>query len=524
MAEERVLVQGSERQAPAGAVSVGPAAPDQSVQVTVVVRPRAQAPDPSNAGGATLSREEFAQRYGAAPEDVAAIERFASSFGLTVVAADLSRRSVVLSGTVKTVSAAFGTTLQRYEQNGVAFLGRTGTLSIPASLGPVVRGVHGIDSRPQARAHFRRIRRPRAASVSFTANQIGSLYGFPTDATGKGQTIALIELGGGYVPADVDKYFQGIGLATPPLISVGVDGGSNSPTGDPTSADGEVLLDIEVAGALAPGATIVVYFAPNTDQGFLDAITTAVHDATNHPTIVSISWGGPESTWTQQSLTNYDQAFADAATLGLTVTAASGDSGSSDGVADGKAHVDFPSSSPHVLGCGGTSLRGSGTTIASETVWNDGPGNGATGGGVSDVFALPSWQSGAAVPVSVNPGGRVGRGVPDVAGDADPQTGYAIVVDGQNEILGGTSAVAPLWAGLVALLNERRGSALGFINAALYAQASAFRDITQGTNGAYSAASGWDACTGLGSPNGSALEIALAAPARPSRGSSPRGA
>jgi kumamolisin len=267
-----------------------------------------------------------------------------------------------------------------------------------------------------------------------------------------------------------------------------------------------------------------VYFAPNTDQGFLDAITTAVHDATNHPTIVSISWGGPESTWTQQSLTNYDQAFADAATLGVTVTAAAGDSGSSDGVADGKAHVDFPSSSPHVLGCGGTTLRGSGVTIASETVWNEGPGNGATGGGVSDAFALPSWQNGVGVPVSVNPGGRVGRGVPDVAADADPQTGYAIVVDGRNEILGGTSAVAPLWAGLVALLNERRGSALGFINAALYAHASAFRDITQGTNGAYSAGSGWDACTGLGSPNGSALEVALAVPARPSRGASRRGA
>jgi kumamolisin len=524
MAEERVLVQGSERQAPAGAVSVGPAAPDQPIQVTIVVRPRAKPPDPASTAGVALSREEFAQRYGAAPDDVAAVERFASSFGLTVVAADLNRRSVVVSGTVKTVSAAFGATLHRYEQNGVAFLGRTGALSIPASLGPVVRGVHGIDNRPQARAHFRHIRRPHAASVSFTADQIGKLYGFPTDATGKGQTIALIELGGGYVPSDVDKYFRGLGLATPPLISVGVDGGSNSPTGDPTSADGEVLLDIEVAGALAPGATIVVYFAPNTDSGFLDAITTAVHDATNRPTIVSISWGGPESTWTQQSLTNYDQAFADAATLGVTVTAAAGDSGSSDGVTDGRAHVDFPSSSPHVLGCGGTSLRGSGITIASETVWNDGAGNGATGGGVSDAFALPSWQSGAGVPVSANPGGRVGRGVPDVAGDADPQTGYAIVVDGKNEILGGTSAVAPLWAGLVALLNERRGSALGFINAALYAHATAFRDITQGTNGAYSAASGWDACTGLGSPNGSALEIAFAGPARPGRGASRRGA
>ena len=269
------------------------------------------------------------------------------------------------------------------------------------------------------------------------------------------------------------------------------------------------MLDIEVAGAVAPGARIVVYFAPNTDQGFLDAITTAIHDTTNAPTIVSISWGGAESTWTQQSLTNYDQALGEAAALGVTVMVASGDSGSSDGVSDGKAHVDFPASSPNVLACGGTSVRASGTTIASETVWNDGASGGSTGGGISDVFPLPSWQANAGIPPSANAGGRVGRGVPDVAGDADPETGYAIVVDGQNEIFGGTSAVAPLWAGLVALLNQHRGTSLGFVNPELYAHPSALHDITSGTNGAYTAKAGWDACTGLGSPNGTALEAAL---------------
>jgi kumamolisin len=230
------------------------------------------------------------------------------------------------------------------------------------------------------------------------------------------------------------------------------------------------------------------------------------------PTVVSISWGGPESTWTQQARSALDQAFADAAQLGVTVCVAAGDSGSSDGVGDGKAHVDFPASSPHALACGGTTLRtttASGQAgIASETVWNE-SGDGATGGGISDAFALPTWQSAAGVPPSANDG-HVGRGVPDVAGDADPATGYQVRIDGTTTVIGGTSAVAPLWAALVALLNQHRGTALGFVNPLLYAHPDAFRDVTSGTNGAYAARSGWDACTGLGSPNGAKLLAALA--------------
>jgi kumamolisin len=301
------------------------------------------------------------------------------------------------------------------------------------------------------------------------------------------------------------------------VSSVSVDGAANAPTGDPNSADGEVALDIEVAGALAPGAKIVAYFGPNTDQGFLDAITTAIHDTTNAPSIVSISWGGPESTWTAQALSSFDAAFADAATLGITVCVAAGDNGSSDGVTDGEAHVDFPASSPHVLACGGTSLAASGATIESETVWNDGSQGGATGGGISGTFGLPAWQQNAGVPPSVNPGAPVGRGVPDVAGNADPQTGYVTLVDGQSGVIGGTSAVAPLWAALTALLNEQSGASLGFLNAQLYAQTTSLNDITVGNNGAYSAGPGWDACTGLGSPNGTLLAASLSpAPSAPS--------
>jgi kumamolisin len=294
------------------------------------------------------------------------------------------------------------------------------------------------------------------------------------------------------------------------VTAVSVDGASNQPVGDPNSADGEVLLDIEVVGAIATQAKIAVYFAPNTDQGFLDAITTAVHDNLRKPSVVSISWGGAESTWTAQSFTAYDQAFQDAGLLGVTVCCASGDDGSTDNVTDGAAHVDFPASSPNVLACGGTRLESSGGKITSEVVWNEGTGNGASGGGVSDQFPLPAYQAGAKVPVSVNPSHFQGRGVPDVAGDADPATGYQIHVDGQDAVFGGTSAVAPLWAALIALINQQLGKPVGFLNTALYAKGtSGLTDITSGTNGAYQAGPGWDACTGWGSPSGQALLAAL---------------
>jgi kumamolisin len=231
--------------------------------------------------------------------------------------------------------------------------------------------------------------------------------------------------------------------------------------------------------------------------------------------VISISWGGPESSWTTQALGALDQSFADAASLGVTVCVACGDNGSGDGVGDGRAHVDFPASSPHALACGGTRLEAARGSITAETVWNEATG-GATGGGVSQVFDLPAWQQAAGVPTSANGDGRVGRGVPDVAGDADPTTGYQVRVDGREVTVGGTSAVAPLWAALVALLNQRRGTPLGQLNPELYAASAeqAFRDITVGSNAlpgtpGYSAGPGWDACTGLGSPDGQALLTAL---------------
>ncbi|MGH9407951.1 MAG: S53 family peptidase [Vicinamibacterales bacterium] len=516
MAIERFLLQGSERAPHPGAQPAGAPDPSQFIEASIVLRRKA--PLDLSTETQPIARDEFAARYGADPRDVERVEAFARQFDLHIVAVDLGRRIVVVGGTVAMMNEAFGTSLALYQGERGVFRGRSGPLYLPVDLQAAVVAVLGLDNRPQARMRCRR-HRPivpsAAASASYAPPQVAAFYQFPTSVTGAGQTIAIIELGGGYKAADLTAYFDGLRLATPSVTAVSVDGARNAPTGDPNGPDGEVLLDVEIAGAIAKGAKMAVYFAPNTDQGFLDAITTAVHDTTRRPTIVSISWGGPESTWTPQAMTSYDDAFQDAAALGVTVCCASGDGGSGDGVTDGHAHVDFPASSPHVLACGGTHVASAKGALSGEVVWNDGASGGATGGGVSEVFALPAFQHDAGVPVSVNASHFKGRGVPDVAGDADPASGYQVRVDGQDVVYGGTSAVAPLWSALVALLNESRGAPLGYLNPTLYPiGAQACRDITSGNNGAYSAAIGWDACTGLGSPNGAALAQLLGAATR----------
>jgi kumamolisin len=508
MAKEKVELKGSRRQPPSGTEVVGTPASDEIIQLTVVVRHRNPLPPPGTAPA--VSREQFAQTYGADPADVQKLADFAAAEGLTVVSTDLARRSVGLSGTVAQMTRAFGAELKLYRENNRTFRGRTGSLSIPADLSEIIEGVFGFDQRQQARTRFR-IRNsaigPLAAqATSYTPPQVAQLYQFPQGATGAGQTIAIIELGGGYQDSDLSTFFSNLGINTPTVTAISVDSATNQPTGNPNSADAEVLLDIEVSGAVAPGAAIAVYFAPNTNQGFLDAVTTAIHDQNTNPNVISISWGGAESTWTSQAMQSFDQAFQDAVALGVMVCTASGDDGSDDDQTDGQAHVDFPSSSPNVLSCGGTTLESTNGTIQSETVWNDGSGNGASGGGVSEIFPLPTYQQSANVPVSVNTG-FVGRGVPDVAGDADPDTGYQVEVDGQAIVVGGTSAVAPLWAALIALLNQQLGKSVGFLNNSIYGAlaSTGFHDIVSGNNGAYSAGRGWDACTGWGSPIGTSL-------------------
>jgi kumamolisin len=514
----KILLKGSERVAVSGSRVVGPANPAERLEVSVLLRRRGQQAMQARVAGlatgkrvAHLSKEDFAREHGADPADIARIRAFATASGLSVVQEHAARRTVILSGTVAQFTAAFGIQLHHMSHAGGTYRGRTGGIYLPAEWDGVVDAILGLDNRPQARPHFR-TRRPLGnifrhalAPVSFTPPEVAALYDYPA-GTGAGQCVALVELGGGYRPADLSTYFSGLDLTAPMVTAVSVDHAANSPTGDGDGPDGEVMLDIEVVGAIAPGARIAVYFAPNTDAGFLDAITTAIHDTNNDPSVLSISWGGAESTWTSQAMTAMDDAFQAAATMGITVCVAAGDGGSSDGVSGGGEHVDFPASSPHVLACGGTNLKANQSQIAGESVWNDGASGGATGGGISSFFALPQWQSG--LKALTTQGATVAltmRGVPDVAGDADPETGYDVRVDGSDTVIGGTSAVAPLWAALIARINATTGKSAGFVNPMLYPEARACRDVTVGNNGDYAAQPGWDACTGLGSPKGSVL-------------------
>lgn len=503
------LLPGSEQTCPPGARCVGKADPSARFEVTLVVRQPAQdafarhleALHDVTRRPPALTREAYAAQYSAAADDFAAVEQFAASEGLQVVRRDAAQRTIVLSGTVAQFNHAFEIDLQKIEHEGKSYRGRVGPVHLPQHLKTVVDAVLGLEDLPLARTHFRL--RPAARSAAgFTPLELASIYQFPAGA-GKGQAIALIELGGGVKTSDLTTYFSQLGVTPPQVTAVSVDQATNSPTGDPNGPDGEVTLDVEITGAIAPEAHIVLYFAPNTEAGFFNAVSAAVHDTTHRPTVISISWGGPEAAWTRQSLDAFDRALQAAAAMGVTVCAASGDSGSSGSPGNGSPQVDFPASSPHVLACGGTRLHASANRRDAESVWNDGAGGGASGGGVSAAFALPSWQEGLQVTAADGTSQALTqRGVPDVAGDASPASGYDVVVDAQATIVGGTSAVAPLWAGLIARLNASLGKPLGYLNPILYQHPGVLNDITQGDNGEFSAAPGWDACTGLGSPNG----------------------
>jgi kumamolisin len=497
-----------------GAHRVGTVDPDTTVEVTVYLRPRRGAPtriaEDAAEPAPMLSRSELAEARGADPGEMAAVEQFASNHGLDIIERDAPGRRLRLRAGAAAMGRAFGVDLQRFQHLEGTYRGHTGPVLLPPELSDAVVAVLGLDDRRQAETRLRHAK--DNSGVSYTPVTVGTAYGVQPGARATGVCVALIELGGGFSAGDLATYFTSLGLAEPEVEAVAVDGASNAPSGGSSGPDAEVMLDIEVVGAVANGTRIAVYFAPNTDQGFADAISAAVHDASRKPAVISISWGGPENTYTAQAVKAFEDTFTDAALAGTTVFVAAGDSGSSDGATDGLAHVDYPASSPQVVGCGGTQFHLEDGVIVTEVVWDDLPSGGATGGGVSASFPVPSWQESAGVPVSANPGQASGRGVPDVAGDADPASGYQIRVDGDDIVVGGTSAVAPLYAALAALAVAKAGEPLGFINRTLYQLGdSGFRDITEGDNGAYSAASGWDACTGLGSPKATPLIEALAA-------------
>jgi kumamolisin len=381
---------------------------------------------------------------------------------------------------------------------------------------PQVHSYVHVAKRPNVKPYFKLPRAGAAARATRDAGGGGpwnvpdlcAAYNWPTPATVPpapgGGVIAIVELDGGWLQADVQQFFSGINQSVPNITDVSVDGTQNNPNqhlndpnGDP---DGEVALDIQVAGAayyVATGqaATIRVYWA----QDIAAAVRAATHDGCD---VCSISWGADEANWESQkpgSGQDMEQAATDATAAGMIVFAASGDNDSGDGGST-PANVDLPASAPHVIGCGGTNK-----TPTSETVWNNNPGNPSgegTGGGYSTLFPLPTWQIGA-------PNGP-GRMVPDVSADADPNTGYNIVLHGAPLMgIGGTSAVAPLYAGLFASF----GAKLGWVTPQLYLNQVCFNDITQGDNGMYRAGPGPDPCTGIGSPIGTKLAQLLGHPA-----------
>lgn len=499
--------------------------PDQQVEVSLYLRSRPSDERTEESDRGHLSHEEYEERCGASQEDLDLVRQFAAEYGLRVVEASSAKRLVRLTGAAKQLNRAFGVTLMEFERRGGSHRGHYGDVHLPEHLHKIVVGVLGLDDRPMARRHARKARQiQQKAAVgpdnlppgAFTPPQIAQVYDFPPGLDGEGQCIAIIELEGGYRQEDFETYFQGLGIALPEIVAVGKN--DPGPRHKPHRANMEVALDVEVAGAVAPKAKHVLYFAEgNTGSGFVNVVNEAIQDRVHRPSVISISWGAPEVAWPERGALIMNHVVESAAALGITVLIASGDSGASEGLKDGRIAPSFPASIPSATCCGGTRLTASNSRYEGEAAW--GPPfskRGATGGGVSCYFPLPAYQREMSVPLVPKLGARPGfegRGIPDVAGVADPDTGYLIFVNGEWTVKGGTSAVAPLWAALIAIINQRLGRRVGFLNPVLYSLrgGDVLRQIISGQNGYYHAGPGWNACTGLGSPIGSALLNALEA-------------
>jgi kumamolisin len=475
-----------------------------------------------------LSEAAFAERYGAAPEELGLIAAFLRAHAITIDETNAARRTVVATGTVAQMSKAFAVTLGRYHRetrrhageaaHSETFRGREGPIHVPGELAPLIVGVFGLDNR--------RITKRNAAdppnTTRITVPNITGLYRFPANSAA-GQTIAIFSERG-YRHADIAQYYATLpaGFTVPTLTDVSVDASNNG------SADGETTQDICIAATAAPGAAVAVYFTSFSQVGWVDLVKRVVHPSAGDPvcSVLSSSFyvsnGDDLATLSAEGITvswlnAVTASFQDAAIQGVTVCIASGDTGTDSKVGDGKAHVQYPGSDPWVLSVGGTTVGNVSGATFDEWVWND--ASGATGGGVSDFFPKPPYQTATDVPLSLNDT-HAGRAMPDVAANASPASGYPMIANGLPFTGNGTSASAPLWAGLVAVLNAALGFDIGFANPAFYAAGStAFRDILANPGAAdngfnavagYPARIGWDACTGWGSPAGTRLLAALA--------------
>lgn len=472
-----------------------------------------------------LNVAQTAGAFAPEPADISLVRKFARAHGLKCIEVSLAGASMVLSGTVAQLNRAFGVTLvhRRERKDSLPYLSHDEEVTVPADLRGVITGVFGLDTRPAGRRPSRfahemsseTIAPPPVTSKTRLPAEFADLYNFPHNTSGKGQTIGLLEFGGGFRPMQLHSYFASAGLKPPRIIVKEVRPGANNPQGKPgtLNPDTEVYLDIEVAASLAPDATIVVYFGDNTVKGWLSTLQAAILDKRHDLSVISISWGEAEQNWSPAAMKQIDQLFQLAAHRGVTICCSSGDRGITE--CDGRPFtIAFPASSPHVLACGGTRLDVRPNGSRNETVWNQWKKfRLASGGGVSAVFPLPAYQQRANVPLRRSNNRSRGRGIPDVAANASSDTGYLIEADKTRMSLGGTSAVAPLWAALIARLNEALGRRIGLLTPLLYkmnASSGAVFDITRGYNGAnrthaFHARPGWDPCTGLGSPDGEKL-------------------
>jgi len=531
-------VRGSERRPLPGAIATGPANAHATIEVSLKLRRMNSLPALTMRPAMFMTRKQLADSYGASQADIDTVVQTFAKLGLKAVEANMATRTVRLSGNVAAMEAAFQVKLFSYSHESGFYRGRVGAVNVPGSLKDIVQGVFGLDNRRVARqrrqpAHDKTS--PALASVPsawYVPSELAAHYDFPP-GDGSGQTVGLLEFGGGYFAGDLKKFCALAGIAIPPtVVAISTDG---TPTDSRDGAEGEVMLDIEVVAGVCPKAKIAVYFAQWGEQGWITALDAAVQDSTNNPGVLSVSWGNAEDNdiWTVSAMTQVNETLQEAALLGITVCVAAGDDGSSDAVTDGLAHVDFPSSSPFVLSVGGTTIPvkgGSGPDVA----WKEGGGlradnGGSGGGGVSAMFTRPAWQSGIAIN-PVNPGAIVGRVIPDVSANADWNASpYLLVVDNRSQPNGGTSAASPLMASLLTLINAQQiaagGNRMGYVTPVLYQNtseggmtvgAAGCTDIVSGNNitdqtGGYSASPGYDAVSGWGTPNGVALAAALAA-------------
>jgi kumamolisin len=512
---------------------VGPVPPSEEMEVLLLLRGASDnnsSPHDTFALGklpvherAHLELDELLNLNPARKADIEAVRRFASTHHLEVASVDRRRRSMVLTGRVRDVNRAFDVDILEYKSGNLAFRSHKGPHAHPRELAGIVSGIFGLDNRPLAKrprhTHFppeESLVPPRQNENTKPPSEFTRLYGFPKGATGKGQTIGVLEFDGGFDPPKLRSYLHELQVSTPRVIVREVPPGENRPVHQPgaLSSDVEVYMDLEILASVAPGATLVVYFARNNARGWVEALQTAISDKRHRPSVLSISWGRAEQYWSPQAIDAIEEQLRLAARQGITVCCSSGDRGVFE-AEDQPYTVPYPASSPYVLACGGTSLEVLAGGNTSEIVWNESRVSGvASGGGISALFDQPPFQAGHRVPARFGKT-KAGRGIPDVAANASSATGYLIWADDTTPMsLGGTSAATPLWAGLIACLNEALGQRVGYLTPLLYGRRAhrtgALLDIRTGNNQllgrqGYRARRGWDPCTGLGSPQGTKL-------------------